>query len=120
MKLPENIFNTRLETFDTDVIKASYQCPILVDFWAEWCAPCNTIAPILEEVIPTYNGKLQLARLEVDDGDNMKLAGNHKVRGFPTIMIFQDGRESARFSGARPASAIHQFIEQHTSLKSAK
>ena len=111
------IFDTGLDTFEADVLQASHRHPVLVDFWADWCSPCIVIAPVLEKVIPAYNDQLQLARLEVDEGDNMKLAGQHKVRGFPTIILFQLGRETARFSGARPASAIHQFIKQHSQLE---
>lgn len=116
MNTPNPIFDTSLETFHTDVIEASNAQPILVDFWADWCAPCITIAPILEKLIPTYNGQITLARLEVDEDDNMKLAGQYKVRGFPTIMLFRQGKELARFSGARPAQAIRHFILQHTGL----
>jgi putative thioredoxin len=110
------IFDTGLKTFENDVIQASYQYPVLVDFWADWCSPCIVIAPVLKKVIPSYQGRIRLAKLEVDEGDNMKLAGHHKVRGFPTIMLFQNGKETARFSGARPAPAIRHFIEQHTKI----
>jgi len=112
-----NIFDTSLGEFENDVIQASHLYPVLVDFWADWCSPCIVIAPVLKKVIPEYQGKIRLAKLEVDEGENMKLAGHHKVRGFPTIMLFQDGKETARFSGARPAPAIRHFIEQHTQLK---
>ena len=111
------IFDTDLKTFEQDVIEASSHRPMLVDFWADWCAPCIAIAPVLDKVMPTYSGRIQLARLEVDEGDNMKLAGEHNVRGFPTIMLFQDGEETARFSGIRPLPAIQQFIRQHTELE---
>jgi thioredoxin 1 len=111
------IFDTDLKCFEQDVLAASHQYPVLVDFWAEWCAPCLAIAPTLEKTIPQYDGRLRLARLEVDEGENMKLAGKHKVRGFPTIMLFQNGEETARFSGARPAQAIHRFIQEHTHLQ---
>ena len=111
-----DIFDTSLNTFDQDVIQASHHRPMLVDFWAEWCAPCVVIAPALNQVIPAYKGQIGLAKLEVDAGENMKLAGHHKVRGFPTIMLFQHGNEIARFSGARPARAIHEFIQAHTEL----
>jgi putative thioredoxin len=114
---PVGIFATDLGSFERDVIQASSQKPVMVDFWADWCAPCIAIAPVLEKVIPAYNGKIVLAKLEVDEGDNMKLAGHHKVRGFPTIMLFQKGKEIARFSGSRPAPAIHHFIQQHTQLQ---
>jgi putative thioredoxin len=111
------IFDTDLKRFEQDVIQASSQYPVLVDFWAEWCPPCLAIAPTLEKTIPQYDGRIRLARLEVDEGENMKLAGKHKVRGFPTIMLFQDGKETARFSGARPAQAIRHFIQEHTQLE---
>ena len=111
------IFDTDLTTFNRDVIEASNNHPVLVDFWADWCAPCVAIAPVLEKLLPTYAGKIQLARLEVDEGENMKLAGQHKVRGFPTIMLFQNSKETARFSGMRPKLAIIQFIRQHTELE---
>lgn len=110
------IFDTHLEQFQEQVLAASHHHPVLVDFWADWCAPCIMIAPVLERVIPQYQGKIQLARLEVDEGDNMKLAGQYKVRGFPTIMLFQNGEETARFSGAKPDSLVHDFIQQHTDL----
>lgn len=111
------IFDTDLDNFDNDVIQASHEKPILVDFWADWCGPCITIGPILDKVMPMYRGEITLARLEVDEGHNMKLAGHYKVRGFPTIMLFQQGEETARFSGARPAQMIHHFITEHTGLK---
>ena len=113
------IFDTNLETFEWDVINASQEIPLLVDFWADWCAPCIAIAPILEQVIPTYQGKLRLARLEVDAGENMKLAGQYQVRGFPTIILFQGGVETARFSGVRSASHVQDFINEHTQLSVA-
>lgn len=112
----EPIFDTHLNQFEQDVIEASKHCPILVDFWAEWCAPCLAIAPVLKKTIPLYGGRIRLAKLEVDEGENMKLAGKHKVRGFPTIMLFQQGKETARFSGSRSAQAIHHFIRDHTQL----
>jgi len=114
------IFNTSLDAFEDEVIQASHQYPVLVDFWADWCSPCLVIAPVLKKVIPAYQGRIRLAKLEVDEGENMKLAGRHKVRGFPTIMLFQEGKETARFSGARPAPAIRHFIEQHTQLEPDK
>jgi putative thioredoxin len=93
------------------VLAASKQTPILVDFWAEWCSPCLVIAPILQQVIEDYNGEVRLAKLEVDDGENMKLAGRYQVRGFPTIMLFKDGEVIGQFSGARTQSFIENFID---------
>ena len=109
--MSETLFDVSLEDFDTLVLAASKQTPILVDFWAEWCSPCLVIAPILQQVIEGYNGEVRLAKLEVDDGENMKLAGRYQVRGFPTIMLFKDGEVIGQFSGARTQSFIENFID---------
>lgn len=110
-----DIFDTSLEQFDQDVIQASKQQPILVDLWAEWCPPCLVIAPLLKEVVEEYEGAIKLAKVEVDEGDNMKIAGNYQVRGFPTVLLIQDGEEKGRFSGAKSKSYIVEFIEQNIS-----
>jgi thioredoxin 1 len=105
-----DIFNVQLEDFDECVLTASQQRPILVDFWAEWCSPCLVIAPVLERVVSEYAGSVALAKLEVDAGENMKLAGRYKVRGFPTIVLFKNGEAKDRFSSARPKHFIEEFI----------
>ena len=107
------IFDCGLEDFDRRVVAASRSLPIIVDFWADWCAPCHAIAPHLLQVIEAFDGAIHLAKVEVDDGDNMKLAGRYRLRGFPTVMLFQAGEEVARFSGARPASWIEHWIREH-------
>lgn len=110
------IFDVHLEDFASKVLQASHSKPILVDFWADWCSPCLFIAPVLEEVINDYHGNVLLAKLEVDEGDNMKLAGKYQVRGFPTIILFEDGIEVERFSSARPKSFIEDFIEANSRI----
>ncbi len=97
------------------VIKASNEKPVLVDLWAEWCSPCLVIAPVLKKLINEYDGKIKLAKVEVDEGENMKLAGRYKVRGFPTILLIVDGEEVARFSGAKPLSFLRNFIDDNVS-----
>ncbi len=104
------IIETTLNTFERDVVQASRQRPILVDFWAEWCAPCLVIAPVLEHVLRDLGGAVGLVKLEVDEGENMKLAGHYRVRGFPTVILFHDGAEIGRFSGARSRTQILEFI----------
>ena len=114
---PSNyVFDIDLDDFEEKVLKASHQTPVLVDFWADWCSPCLFIDPILKEVIKEYQGKVLLAKLEVDEGQNMKLAGKYKVRGFPTIMLFEEGIEVERFSSARPKSFIVDFIEANSRI----
>ena len=110
------IVETTLETFENDVVRQSRQRPMLVDFWADWCAPCLVIAPVLERVLEELGGAVGLAKLEVDEGENMKLAGHYRVRGFPTVILFDDGDEVARFSGARSRTQILEFIHSHIDL----
>jgi len=110
------IFDIDLNDFEEKVLLASQKKPILVDFWAEWCSPCLFIAPVLKQVLTQYNGNVLLAKLEVDEGENMKLAGKYQVRGFPTIILFEEGKEVERFSSARPANFIEEFIESNSRL----
>lgn len=109
------IIDVSLDDFAEEVLQRSAKLPVLVDFWADWCFPCLRIAPVLKKVVEGHNGTLLLAKLEVDEGENMKLAGRYKVRGFPTVMLFVQGEEVARFSGARSAHEIEQFLKQHLS-----
>ena len=110
----ELIFDVDLEQFDEKVIKASDEKPVLVDLWAEWCSPCLVIAPILKKLIAEYDGEIKLAKVEVDEGENMKLAGHYKVRGFPTVLLIVKGEEVARFSGAKPLSFLRNFVNEKT------
>ena len=112
--MTDSLFVVDLPEFDDKVIKASHERPILVDLWADWCSPCRVIAPILENVAHEFEGQIGIAKVEVDDGDNMKLAGHYKVRGFPTIILFHNGDEVGRFSGAKPLQFIRNFIDEHT------
>ncbi len=112
-KVDAFIFNVNYEDFESRVIEASRRCPILVDLWAEWCAPCRVIAPTLEAVIAERQPGLRLAKVEVDEGENMKLAGRYRVRGFPTLLLFADGEERARFSGNRPRHFIQDWLDRN-------
>jgi thioredoxin 1 len=117
MLLPLNtsppIFDVDSIRFQSEVIEASHQQPILVDFWAEWCAPCHTLSPYLERVINELDGAVRLAKLEVDAGDNMQLAGRYQLRGFPTVMLFYHGQEQCRFSGSRSTQQIRDWVREH-------
>jgi thioredoxin 1 len=111
------IFDVTVADFDQRVLAASVKAPILVDFWAEWCAPCLVLAPVLERVVAQHAGAVRLAQVEVDD--NMKLAGRYRVRGFPTVILFADGEELGRFSGARAAGDVEQFLAAHLDARGA-
>jgi putative thioredoxin len=105
------IFDVDEQGFQDRVIEASKQKPVLVDFWAEWCAPCLSLAPALERVIRELDGAVKLAKVEVDD--NMRLAGHYRLRGFPTVIMFHQGQELGRFSGSRPVHWIRDWIDGH-------
>ena len=107
------IFNVDLPDFERQVIEASRETPIMVDFWADWCAPCHAIAPHITKVINEAGGEVRLAKVEVDEGENMKLAGRYRLRGFPTIMLFQNGEERGRFAGARATHWIREWLDEH-------
>jgi len=103
--------HTSLETFQQDVLDASTQKAVIVDFWADWCSPCRVISPILDNIAIEYADELLVAKLEVDDGENMKLAGRYQVRGFPTVILFKEGKEVDRFSGAKSQQQVEDFLE---------
>ncbi len=93
-------------SFDTDVIQS--QQAVLVDYWAEWCGPCKAIAPILEEIAPQFEGKLTIAKLNVDD--NQETAAKFGIRGIPTLMLFKGGQVVATKVGALSKSQLTAFL----------
>jgi thioredoxin 1 len=95
-------------TFDAEVMKAGK--PVLVDYWAEWCGPCKMIAPILDEVATAYEGKLQIAKMNVDE--NREIPAKFGIRGIPTLMLFKDGQLAATKVGALSKSQLIAFIDQ--------
>ena len=112
----ELVFDVDLGDFDELVLSASAAQPVLVDFWADWCSPCILLDPVLKAVVTEYAGVVKLAKVEVDEGDNMKLAGRYQVRGFPTVILFVDGEAVDRFSSTRSAGFIRQFIDTGLSV----
>ncbi len=105
------VFDVDEAGFQIRVLEASHQVPVLVDFWAEWCSPCISLAPALERVVDELAGRIRLAKVEVDD--NMRLAGHYRLRGFPTVILFHRGEELGRFSGSHPAHWIEEWLHQH-------
>lgn len=96
-------------TFEADVLKANGL--VLVDYWAEWCGPCKMIAPILDEVAGSYNGKLKVSKMNVDE--NAETPGKYGIRGIPTLMLFKDGAVVATKVGALSKSQLTAFIDSH-------
>ncbi|MHB1099187.1 MAG: thioredoxin family protein [Burkholderiales bacterium] len=106
------IFDTMLHDFEREVLEASHVGPVMVDFWADWCPPCKALTPVLERVVNGFSGTVRLAKIEVDEGDNMKLAGRYRLRGFPTVILFKNGEELGRFSSARPEHWVKEFLKE--------
>ncbi|SDZ72936.1 MULTISPECIES: thioredoxin TrxA [Acidovorax] len=95
-------------SFEADVLQPG--TAVLVDYWAEWCGPCKMIAPILDEVAGTYQGKLQIAKMNVDE--NREIPAKFGIRGIPTLMLFKDGQLAATKVGAMSKAQLTAFIDQ--------
>jgi thioredoxin 1 len=105
----ENILHLSDDDFDEKVLKASG--PVLVDYWAEWCGPCKMIAPVLAEIATEYQGKLTVAKLNIDD--NPATPQRYGVRGIPTLMLFKNGEVEATKVGALSKSQLAAFLDSN-------
>jgi putative thioredoxin len=101
--------NVTAATFERDVLETSATVPVVVDFWAPWCAPCRALAPILEKLEREYGGRFRLAKVNLDD--NPDIAAAIGVRSIPDVVAFRDGKAVARFLGAQPESRVRAFID---------
>jgi putative thioredoxin len=105
------VFEAGEANFETDVLQASLQTPVLVDFWATWCGPCKTLGPILEKLAGEYAGAFRLAKVDCDK--EQQLAGMFGVRSIPTVVLIQGGQIVDAFSGALPESQVREFLKRH-------
>ena len=107
--MSDKIVHVTDDSFDQDVIKS--EIPVLVDYWAEWCGPCKMIAPILEEVVDDYVGKLKIAKLNIDENPNTP--PKFGIRGIATLILFKDGDVEATKVGALSKSQLTAFIDSN-------
>jgi len=96
-------------SFDVDVLKA--EGAVLVDYWAEWCGPCKMIAPILDEIVKEYDGRIRIAKLNIDE--NQATPPKYGIRGIPTLMLFKNGNVEATKVGALSKSQLTAFIDSN-------
>ncbi|MBV4503263.1 thioredoxin TrxA [Pseudomonas sp. BW13M1] len=94
-------------SFEAEVLKA--EGAVLVDYWAEWCGPCKMIAPVLDDIAAEYQGKVTIAKLNIDEND--QTPAKHGVRGIPTLMLFKDGNVEATKVGALSKSQLKAFLD---------
>ncbi|MBI4461518.1 MAG: thioredoxin [Acidobacteria bacterium] len=105
--MAENILTVNDGNFEQEVLKSDM--PVLVDFWAEWCAPCRVLAPRVEEVAREYVGKVKVAKLNVDD--NTAIASRYNIRGIPTLLLFRGGGVKGQIVGAVPKEEIEKLLD---------
>lgn len=103
----ERIVHVTDSTFEDEVLKS--ETPVIVDYWAEWCAPCKMITPILEEISEQYTGKLTVAKMNIDE--NPKTPPKYGIRGIPTLMIFKGGNVAGTKVGALSKSQLMAFVD---------
>jgi thioredoxin 1 len=107
------------EVSDANFEKDVLQCeqPVLVDFWAAWCAPCRMLAPTVEAVAEKYEGNARVVKLNVDE--NPAVSQRYGIKGIPTLILFKGGKEEERVVGATSKDAISRMIDKHTTVASA-
>lgn len=112
--MSEHVRETSDGSFETDVLQSEQ--PVLVDFWAEWCAPCKSMTPAVEAVALKYASSARVVKMNIDD--NPAVAQRYGIRGLPTLILFKGGREEDRIVGAIGKEAISRLIDKHVGAAS--
>ena len=107
--MSEHVKEVTDNSFEADVLKSD--APVLVDFWAQWCAPCRMLAPTVEAVAEKYAGSAAVVKLNVDD--NPAVSQRYGIKGIPTLILFKNGKEEERVVGATSKEAISRMIDKH-------
>jgi thioredoxin 1 len=95
-------------TFENEILKSA--TPVIIDFWAEWCAPCRAIAPIVKDLAASYSGKVKVVKMNIDE--NPGTPGRYGVRAIPTVLAFKNGAVVGQITGARPKSAFEDMVQK--------
>ena len=104
----ENIVHVTTKTWEDDVLRS--EKPVLVDFWAEWCGPCRMVGPALEQLSKTMNGKIKVAKLNVDE--NQEIAMKYGIQSIPSLLLYKEGKEIGRTIGAASKEMYQRFVDQ--------
>ncbi|MFC2074891.1 thioredoxin [Bdellovibrionota bacterium] len=106
--MAENVLNVTDDNFEEEVLNSA--TPTLVDFWAEWCGPCRSMAPKIDELAQQYEGKIKVTKLNIDESPNTP--GKYGVRGIPTLILFKDGEVVETLVGNQPPEKLKELIEK--------